>query len=233
MRNSPNALDIYAKVEDLLGLEEASNRLYSYYLKFLREIEFNSLLDVGCGGGEFLLKLSKSYPKATLKGIDLSPKMVEVAKSKGLNASAKDICNLQEKFDVITCIFDMLNYLSKEELSSFLKCINLSLNSGGYLLIDINTLKGFEEVAIGLFKAEDESRFLTIDSDFQNGVYEATFTLFSKSGSKCWIKEEDIIYQYYHLVSYIAKELNLELIKKEPINLYIKGDKLFLVFKKS
>ena len=45
------ALDLYAKVEDLLGVKEAAPTLYAHYLLFLQTLEFETLLDVGCGSG--------------------------------------------------------------------------------------------------------------------------------------------------------------------------------------
>lgn len=40
----------------------------------------SSLIDVGCGGGVFLLNLSKYYPKMTLLGIDVSETAIELAR---------------------------------------------------------------------------------------------------------------------------------------------------------
>jgi len=46
------------------------------------------VLDVGCGRGEFLALLKQSG--ITAKGLDLNPEMIEVCKSRGLDATTAD-----------------------------------------------------------------------------------------------------------------------------------------------
>ncbi len=231
MATSSQALDLYAKVEDLLGVREVSPKLYAHYLLALQEYEFSSLLDVGCGSGEFIFQLSKAFPNAKMQGVDLSCEMVNQALKLGVDAKCIDLCNIDKKYDVITCVFDMLNYLSFKELPTFLNCLKARLNSGGLLLCDINTLYGFKEVAVGAFVAEDSNRFISIESDFEDGVYEAYFTLFEKKGQSCWQKSSQTIKQYYHLEQEIEKLLDARVIYKEDIALYgDRADKYFLIY---
>ena len=46
----------------------------------------NKLLDVGCGTGNLLLEINKNSKDSILYGIDLSPKMIQIAKSKSENS---------------------------------------------------------------------------------------------------------------------------------------------------
>lgn len=78
---------------------------------------------------------------------------------------------------MITAVFDMLNYLTPEQLESFLLCVSNHLNKGGAFLCDINTWYGFENVAVGSFIVDDNDRFLTVDSDLEEGEYISGFTL--------------------------------------------------------
>jgi len=230
--NSSKALDLYAKVEDLLGVKEAAPRLYAYYLLELQTIDFSSLLDVGCGSGDFILQIEGAFPGARFEGIDLSPEMVRRAREKGVEARCIDLCELREKYDVITCVFDMLNYLSKEELPGFLQCLSERLNPGGVLLCDLNTLYGFEEVAVGAFTAEDDERFITIESDFEAGVYRSDFTLFERE-NRCWKKSTQQIRQYYHRPEEIAGMTGMRLVAESPVELYgEEADKVFLRLEK-
>ncbi len=232
LNDNTSALDLYAKVEDILGVKEVAPKLYAHYLLTLQTIEFETLLDVGCGSGDFLSSMSGIFDDATMQGIDLSPLMVERTKSIGVNASCIDLCDMDSSFDVITATFDMLNYLDTKSLKAFLICLSERLNPDGYFLCDINTLYGFSEVAVGSFIADEDDRFLTIDSDFEDGVYSSEFTLFEQNGDS-YSKSKEQISQYYHDSEMIASISGLELVTQESVSLYgDESDKTFLVFKK-
>ena len=230
----PKALDLYAKVEDLLGVVEVTPILNEYYFNALDKLEVKKLLDVGCGSGGFLEELSIGYPQIETKGIDLSPIMIEMTQAKGLNAECIDLCKVEEKYDVITAIFDMVNYLDKKSLKRFLGCIEERLEEGGHFIFDINTLYAFKVVAAGSFIKDGGDRFVTIDSDYleSRGEYYMDFTLFEKEG-ELFKKSQESITQYFYRVAEIEKLTNLKLVSKESIAIY--GDeveKFFLVFKK-
>ncbi len=228
-----NSLDLYAKVEDLLGVKEVAPRLYAYYLLFLNTIDFETLLDVGCGSGDFLLQMQKALDIPQVKGIDLSPLMVKKTRECGIDVECIDLCALEANYDVITAVFDMLNYLTLEQLKTFLSCVNKHLNKGGVFLCDINTLYGFENVAVGSFIVDDVERFLTVDSDFEEGEYISEFTLFEKEDEQ-YSKSQEIIKQYYHTIEDIVKYSGLELLVNDEVNLYEleEEDKRFIVLKK-
>ena len=226
-----NALDLYAKVEDILGIKEAAPDLYAHYYLFLNSVSFDSILDVGCGSGDFLLQVKKQFAPGKLLGIDLSPLMVKESKKRGIPAEVTELCKLDDSFDVVTAVFDMLNYLESGELEGFLSCVAERVRPGGFFLCDINTLYGFEEVAVGSFIVDDEDRFLTIDSDFGNGVYASEFTLFEKAGI-CYYKTKGDIRQYHHTIEKIKEYLGgMEMVVMDDVSLYGDGiDKNFLVF---
>jgi predicted TPR repeat methyltransferase len=234
MANTTESLDLYAKVEDLLENEEAIASLYAYYYDTLSNLSFESLLDVGCGSGAYLEALQKRFPNVKAKGIDLSPVMAERAREKGVDAQAVDLCALEGRFDVITAVFDMMNYLPKEALGGFFGCIREHLNEGGMFLFDINSLYGFEQVAVGAYVVEDEQRFLAIDSDFDGHTYEAAFTLFEEKENGCHIRTSQTIHQYYHTPDTIKQCAQMQMIAAEEISLYglEEADKWFIVLKK-
>ena len=231
--NSSNSLDLYAKVEDLLGVKEAAPSLYAHYLLFLNAMDFETLLDVGCGSGDFLVQMKQALNIAEVKGIDLSPLMVSKTKALGVDAACMNLCDLEGKYDVITAVFDMLNYLTQEELETFLVCVKEHLNEGGVFLCDVNTLYGFENVAVGSFIVDDKERFLTVDSEFEEGVYSAEFTLFEKENT-VYVKSQESIKQYYHSVEALVRCSDLELMVNDDVNLYDfdEADKRFVVLGK-
>jgi len=232
-KNSSSSLDLYAKVEDLLGVKEAAPGLYAHYLLFLNSQDFDTLLDVGCGSGDFLRQMQGALDIPQVKGIDLSPLMVAQTVEQGYDAACIDLCDLNGTYDVITAVFDMLNYLNKEQLSLFLACVKAHLNEGGVFLCDINTLYGFENVAVGSYIVDDDERFLTVDSDFENSEYISEFTLFEKEGT-CFKKSQETIKQYYHTVDDIVTCSGLELLVNDEVTLYglESADKKFIVLEK-
>ncbi len=234
MPNSSNSLDLYAKVEDLLGVKEAAPHLYAHYLLFLQTIDFDTLLDVGCGSGDFLIQMQQALDILQVKGIDLSPAMVSKTVEMGLDAECVDLCALNGKYDVITAVFDMLNYLNTINLKSFLMCVKNHLKEDGVFLCDINTLYGFENVAVGSFIVDDDERFLTVDSEFEAGEYISEFTLFEKENT-CFKKSQEIIRQYYHTVDDLVEYSGLKLVVSDDVNLYglEESDKTFVVLKKA
>jgi len=232
--SSNQALDLYAKVEDLLGIKEASPKLYAHYLLFLSSIEYDSILDVGCGSGDFLIQMSSSFHPSRVVGIDLSEKMVEMSISKGIDAKAIDISKVDERFDVVTAVFDMLNYLDKSELKQLLRSIESKINPNGYLICDINTIYGFEDIAVGSFIVDDDDRFLTIDSEYEDDIYRSDFTLFEREEDGRFVKSQDTIEQRYHRVREIDEMLTgMKLLIDDDVKIYgDRADKRFLVFQK-
>jgi len=232
MSNKTEALDLYAKIEGLLENEEAIGSLYGTYLKTLDTLAFDSLLDVGCGSGGFLELIQKVFAPAQLKGIDLSSLMVARTVSRGIEAETIDLCAVQGQFEVITAVFDMVNYLDTESLPRFMQCISDRLTTGGYFLCDINSEYGFSEIASGSFTAEDENQFLIIDSDYDEGLYHSAFTLFEKEGTH-YRRSDEQITQHYHTAAQIATAGGLTLLSDTPISLYSEvSDKHFLLLQK-
>ncbi len=232
MPNNTQALDLYAKIEGMLENEEAISELYSLYLKTLDTLSFDTLLDVGCGSGGFLALIQRVFDPQILKGIDLSPLMVARTQERGVEAEAIDLCDLEGSYEVITAVFDMVNYLDREGLDRFMQCISERLTEGGYFLCDINSEYGFSEIATGSFTAKDERQFLVIDSVYEEGIYRSDFTLFEKEGA-CYRRSDEQIIQHYHAPASLAEAGGLTLVSDTPVTLYgEESDKHFLVLKK-
>lgn len=213
------ALDIYAKVEDLLGVKDVAPKLYSYYYSFLDSLTFNSLLDIGCGSGNFLRSLALRYPKCSSLGIDRSKVMVESAQSIGVNAKNIELDCIEQEFDIATATFDMVNYLNQDELLDFFETLAQVIPSGGHFIFDINSEYGLSEVAVGSFIAEESDRFIAIESFYEDGLYDSEFTLFEKSG-ELYKKSSGAIKQYLYNNSFFIQQDGWKLKKRLPIKLY-------------
>nr|WP_321268569.1 class I SAM-dependent methyltransferase [uncultured Sulfurimonas sp.] len=222
-------LDLYAKAEHLLGIEEATEALYDLYRSELDEYKIKTLLDVGCGRGGFMERMISDGVRC--KGVDLSSVMVKECKAKGLDAQCIDAADVEGTYDAVVSIFDVLNFMDKDALLKFLDAIALKLNEDGIFIADINTLYGFSDVAEGTMSAENDKEFLVVDAEFANDELHTKFTLFEKNEDK-FIKHQDTIIQYFHKIKFFQNLTNLKLIDKQTFSLYDTEDKTLLIFKK-
>lgn len=222
-------LDLYAKVESYIGFDEAYETLYQTYLQKLSHYKIATILDVGCGNGNLLLHLQKTY---NAQGIDISHEMIQIAKAKGVDARCISLDKLTQKYDAIVAVADVLNYFDTDELKQFLEDIANRLNDGGIFTCDINTLFGFEEVTAGSLSIDKENLFIAIDSEFENDRLETKITLFEKEGN-LFTKEQAEIVQYYHQIEDIEALSSLKLLAVEEVALFSDVcDKNILIFKK-
>ncbi len=223
------SLDLYAKIESMIGFDEAYDELYERYMKILDRFDGKRLLDVGCGNGNFLLKVKDRYEAI---GIDLSSKMVEIAKQKGVDARCMTLSDLDEKFDLIVAIGDVLNYLKPDELESFLSDVERLLENGGIFVCDLNTLHGFEDVTAGSLAVDRDDEFLAIDAEFFEGVLQSDITYFKQEGN-CYKKEKEKIFQYYYDKSDLCDLTTLKLDRVLEISMFSdKADKNLYIFSK-
>ena len=223
-------LDLYAKAEHLLGIEEATEALYDLYRSELDDKDVKTLLDVGCGRGGFMKRMMSDG--VTCKGVDLSAVMVEECKKDGLDAECIDVKDVDGTYDAIVSIFDVLNFMDKETLLGFLESLSDKLNDDGIFIADINTLFGFKDVAEGSMSKDTEEEFLVVDAEFGNNELHTQFTLFTKNDDDKYTKYQDTIVQYFHKVQIFQKLTGLKLVEKQTFSLYDTEDKTLLIFKK-
>ncbi len=227
--SSMENLDLYARIEPMIGFYDAYESLYDTYIDLIAKLDVRRLLDVGCGNGKLLERLSQRYDAT---GIDISAQMVEIARAKGLDARHCELHAVGEKFDLIVAVADVLNYMPEATLATFLEDVQRHLHAGGYFMCDINTLHGFEDVAAGSMIVDEAERFLAIDASFDEGILETEMTLFTQKGS-CFEKEQATILQYYHTIDEIAALSPMRLIGMHDVALFsTQSDKTILLFQK-
>lgn len=100
-----------------------------------------TLLDIGCGTGELLLRLTKNYE---CHGMDLSEEMLKIAHKKLKHREVKlflgDMVDFDTgyTYDIMVSLFDTVNHLvSYEELESHLMSVKKSLKDGGVYIFDV------------------------------------------------------------------------------------------------
>jgi len=110
-----------------------------------RGITRATILDIACGTGTLAIELAK-YGHV-IHGIDSSPEMIRIAKSKSIGMSnlsfdIQDMVgfNIDRKFDLVTCTFDSINYIRKlNDLLEMLFRVASVLYEGGLFIFDSNT----------------------------------------------------------------------------------------------
>ena len=223
-------LDLYAKCEHLLGIEEATDVLHSLYISELDEFEVDTLLDVGCGNGGFIQRVLPLGIEA--KGCDVSEAMVTTCKKKNLDVICGSVGEVEGSFDAIVAIFDVLNFLEKKELKVFLDEVAKHLHDDGVFIADINTKHGFSNVADGVMSSEDENYFLNVEAVFANDKLQTQFTLFEKEQDGRYVKFQDSIMQSFHPLKSFQNHKALKLVGKQTFSLYDTKDKTLLIMKK-
>lgn len=223
-------LDLYAKVEHLLGIEEATEALYDLYRSELDDYKVKTLLDVGCGRGGFMRRMISDGVEC--KGIDLSQVMIDECKSQGLDAECIDVSEVEGTYDAVVSIFDVLNFMDKDALRKFLDAVAKRLNEDGIFIADINTLYGFSDVAEGTMSNDKDDEFLNVDAVFEDNELHTTFTLFEKNEDGRYTKYQDTIVQYFHKIKFFQNLTSLKLIDKQTFSLYDTEDKTLLIFKR-
>lgn len=104
--------------------------------KFLPDLRGKTVLDAGCGTGKFCA-LAEKQQAAKIVGIDLSPAMIEIAKTQNAKTSFRcesltDTQLAENDFDVIICAL-VLGHI--EQLTSVLATLLRALKKGGTLIV--------------------------------------------------------------------------------------------------
>ncbi|KIM10523.1 MAG: hypothetical protein KU37_09455 [Sulfuricurvum sp. PC08-66] len=225
--------ELYAQAESYLGIGEATQNLHEYYFNLLEEKLPKTLLDIGCGNGGFLQGCKKRGIAAV--GIDTSLSMVEKARAKKLTAMHQEIGETVGQYDVITAIFDVVNFIPDESLSIFFEDVARLLPTGGRFICDVNTLFGFSEVAQGELIHEEEHFALLVQAAFDGIRLDTRFSFFQEDENGLYRKSATMLRQYFHTVKRLANASSLQLVREMPIGLYDdeEHDKVLLLFVKS
>lgn len=138
------------------------------------KIDKAKILDLACGSGNLAIKLAKGGQ--IVKGIDISPKMIQVAKKKSeyienVSFETEDMTKFiaDEKYDVITCTFDSINYLLRDDdvITMFAKVFT-ALNNTGVFIFDFNTEQQYLKHHSGMFRKKIDDIVI-----LQKAIYQA------------------------------------------------------------
>lgn len=112
----------------------------NYVSEYLKNIDYNKLLDIGSGTGYLINMLKKYKATAEFYGLDLSEEMINISKSKNIKdaefilGSANKLPFNDNTFDIVTCIQSFHHYPYPDEA---MKEVYRVLKKGGiYILSD-------------------------------------------------------------------------------------------------
>lgn len=222
------SLELYAKIEHLMDFYDEYDDLHNIYIDILKQFDISSVLDIGCGSGNMLQKLSQNGYKYL--GIDLSEAMIKKCKAKNLNAICANVNQVDEKYDAIIAVGDVLNYMTINELKIFIENVKERLNTNGIFVADINTKHGFD-IASGCISKNQPNEFLSIDANFFNNILKTDFVYFEKNSNENYQKSSSTIYQYFHTQKDIFTITTLKHLSTLKISMFSnQPDKYILVF---
>jgi SAM-dependent methyltransferase len=149
-----------------------------------------SVLDIGCGTGTLLLALRALHPTWRLCGVDVSPGMLAVARSKPghegvvwARARLPAPLPFSQRFDVVGAFYDTLNHLPDHQaLAATFRAVASVMRPGGLFVFDLNNAFGFEtwwqyRVAFDL-----EGRHLDTELDYEAPARTARAAISLESG---------------------------------------------------
>ncbi len=120
------------------GVYKLCRKDYPEVLEELEKEDFNDLLDCGCGPAPMLYLLHEKYPNKHFTGIDLTPEMIEAAKSKNMEnveLLVGDCENLpfeDNSFDLVICCQSFHHY---PNVQNFFNSVYRVLRPGGRLIL--------------------------------------------------------------------------------------------------
>lgn len=110
-----------------------------FIISKLRQENFESLLDVGCGDGRLVKELSVEFPNKLIKGVDYSEKAIGIAKALNPNYSytCADITSQQVMEADIVTLIEVFEHIPLDISDSFVEGIYNQLKTNGILFLTV------------------------------------------------------------------------------------------------
>ncbi len=136
IREFTKAADVYET--DKAGIYEMCKEDYPYISSELEKEDYTDLLDCGCGTGPMISLLYEKDPSKNYTGIDITPRMIEVANAKGLPGvrfvvgDCEDLPFEAQSFDAVICSNSFHHYPNPQR---FFDGVRRVLRPGGRLIL--------------------------------------------------------------------------------------------------
>lgn len=183
----------YSKYYDLLNKGKDYGAECDYIVEQVQKYKPGSIdfLELGCGSAEHAFHLSKKGYRIT--GIERSPGMIELARSKGIlnfEVTEGDATNfsLNKQFDCCLSLFHVISYITETQaLMNCFKHVSSHLKPGGLFMFDIwytlavlsvkaeNRIRRFENDEVSIVRFAEPTLNTTkniVDVQFELHIYD-------------------------------------------------------------
>lgn len=171
----PAKLDDFGNYDEYWARRGHLNRTHSRWRIAMELIpDGSSVLDVGCGSGQFLDLLRTYRPNCTVSGIDGSERAVKMTRELGINATRLDIAveSVARRFDYVTCL-EVIEHIPDAEIvlgrmvAAARRNVIISIPNIGFIGCRLRlALFGRFPITLCVFHMREHVRFWTV-TDFR------------------------------------------------------------------
>jgi len=175
-----------------------------------------SVLDVGCGNGILLSKIKEKFPTLELHGLEFSPDLLTLAKSRNLegvnffHGDARIAADFPKKFDVILSERSIINILEAGEQKKALYNIADSLVPSGMYFQS----ESYFEPLVNLNRARREMQLENIEPSKHNRFLRE-FNILALRDHKKLVETESVIPSNYLSTHFFVSRILHQLIRPE------------------
>lgn len=217
----------FAEIYDRLIYEDIN---YEKYEKKILDIckkynvEMQNYLDLACGTGNMSIRIAPYFKNIWI--VDNSEDMLMQADNKFRNSKLKcklvhqDMAslNLNQKFNLITCILDSTNYIVDiEALKEYFLNVKKHLSNDGIFIFDINSYYKLSEImSNNTYTYDDNEVFYCWENFFEDDILEMSLTFFVKNDNLYERFDEQHIERAYteEFMDSILSECGLTIVEK-------------------
>ncbi len=207
--------DIYDQIMCSVDYEAWADYVEQLLVRFAKKPR--SIVDLACGTGSSTLPFAhRGYQTS---GVDLSPAMLERARSKAAHNGLEfkfyeqDLCSLElpEKYDLALLFQDGFNYLlSENELADAINQVYQALNPASLFIFDLTrpSLRSDNDTD-SISWADQDGFTLIVESSYSSkeDLWSAQLTVFQKSENGLYKKYQEMHYEKDHDPDLVAKLL--------------------------
>jgi ubiquinone/menaquinone biosynthesis C-methylase UbiE len=179
-------MSLYTSIAEYYDYIFSVNKRQVDFIKSVAEhTASNNMLDIACGTGELLLKLSNNFKH--LIGVDLDEDMLKIAEDRAITNTIfiqHNMLNLDRrlvncKFDLITCLGNSVVHLdNKQEIANCFKTIYKLLNINARFIVQIINYERIEKCNIDALASIENDRIKFV-RDYENNKEDNSKIVFS------------------------------------------------------